>query len=266
LAWADQQGQGQILIELMLLLSHYITGRMLFPTSLYYAQKAAEAASRLGQKEDTALLYIDARGWLLIEEGHLEDAIREITMGLHIAQTLDASSTDATDLIALANTFLAMAFLERGDLAEASALMDKAVSLEHKPVIQWRVNMVACEIASKKNNYAEALRLYESAYQISMQYGGEQNDARLGNVYLAMGDLIQAEACFNKGLDKAQHFGTEEVPHAKYGLARVALAKGEREEARQIAQELLDGLLRTVTFHRLLNEIQNFLKSLEDIS
>jgi len=53
---------------------------MLFPTSLHYAQKAAEAASRLGRKEDAALLHIDARGWLLIEEGHLEDAIEEITL------------------------------------------------------------------------------------------------------------------------------------------------------------------------------------------
>ncbi len=262
LAWTDQQGRDHILVELMLLLGHYITGHMLFPTSLYYAQKAAEAANRLGRKEDAALFYIDARGWLLIEEGHLTDAIQEINMGLSIAETLDVSSTNATDLIALAKTSLARAFLERGDLAAASALMEKVTSLEYKPVIQWRVNMLACDIASKKNNYAEALKLYERAYQISMQYGGEENNARLGNVYLAMGDLIQAENCFNKALDKTKHFNTEEAPHAKYGLARVALAKGERDKAHQIAQELLNDLLRTVTSHKLLNEIQIFLKNL----
>ncbi len=63
-----------------------------------------------------------------------------------------------------------------------------------------------------------------------------------------------------------QDFGADTIPYAKYGLARVALAKGERDKARQIAQEVLNDLSRTVTSHRLLNEIQGFLKSLEDIS
>jgi LuxR family glucitol operon transcriptional activator len=266
LAWADQQGQDRILIELTLLLAHYMCARMQFPARLYYAQKAAEAASRLGRKEDAALFHIDARGWVLLEVGRLTDGIEEITTGLHIAQTLDTSSTDATNLIALANTWLAMAFLEQGDLAKASALMDEFVSLECKPVIQCRVSMIAGDIAYKKKN-AEAMRLYESARQISRSiiwYGGEGVDARLGNLYLDSGNLIQAEACFNQAWDRQQHFGIDEIPYAKYGLARVALAKGERDKARQIAQEVQDVLLRTCPSHKLLKEIPNFLKSLAE--
>src|SRR5438067_657605 len=110
------------------------------------------------------------------------------------------------------------------------------------------------------------MRFYESAHQISIQYGGEEDYYRLGNVYLASGDLIQAEAYFNKVLDIEQHFGTDEVLYAKYGLARIAQAKGETDKARQIAQKVLNDLSRTATFHRLLNEIQNFLKSQESIS
>src|SRR5260370_15199316 len=171
LAWADQQGQDQILVELTLLLVHYMVARMLFPARLYYSQKAAEAASRLGRKEDAALLHIDARGWLLLEEGRLTDGIEEITIGLRIVQTLDASSTEATDLITLANTFLAMAFLEQGDLAEASVLMDQVMSLECESIIQSWVSMMAGDIEYKKNNIVEAMRLYEGAYQISIRNG-----------------------------------------------------------------------------------------------
>ncbi len=265
LVWADQQGQDQILIELTLLLSHYMCARMQFPARLYYAQKAAEAASRLGRKEDAALLHIDARGWLLIEEGHLTDAIREITIGLQIAETLDASSTNSTDLIALANTFLAMAFLERGDLEEASALMDKVAPLECKPIIQRRVIEMAGDIAYKKKNYADAMKLYKIAHQISLQYSEEAVHSRLGNVHLAMGYITQAESYFNETLHIAQIFMSKEAPHAKYGLARVALAKGERDKARQIAREVLNDLSRTITSHRLLNEIQDFLKNLDSI-
>jgi len=266
LTWADQQGQDHILVELMLVLTHYMCTRMLFSTRLYYAQKAAEAANKLGRKEDAAILHIDALGWILFEQGRLVDAIREITTGLCIAQSLDASSIDATDLISLANTFLAMTFLDQGDLAKASELMDKVASFEYKPIVHYRVSMVAGDILYKRNNITEAIKIYKSVYQISMQYGGEDVHSHLGNAYLASGDLIQAEACFNEVLAIEQHFGTSAAPYAKYGLARVALAKGERDKARQIAQELLDDLSRTVTSHRLLNEIHRFLESLESIS
>ena len=52
-------------------------------------------------------------------------------------------------------------------------------------------------------NVAEAMRLYENAYQISIRYGGrgEGVHARLGNMYLANGNLIQAESCINEVFD-----------------------------------------------------------------
>jgi LuxR family glucitol operon transcriptional activator len=267
LVWSDQQGQDQILVELTLLLAHYMNALMLFPARLYYTQKAAEAASRLDRKEDAALLHIDGSGWILLEEGLLTDAIGEITTGLRIAQTLGASDTRATDLTALANAFLAMVFLEQGDLAEASVLMDKVVSLECSPAIQRRVSIVAGDIAYRKSHFIEAKRLYEDAYQIGIQYDeAQRGHNRLGNVYLVTGDLLQAEVCFNEVIDREQRFGVKRRSHAKYGLARIALAKGERDKARQMAEEVLNDLARTVTSHKLMDEIREFLKGLEDIS
>lgn len=263
LAWADQEGQDRILVELMVLLPPYMYGSMLFPARIDYARKAAEAACRLGQKEDAALLYIDACGWILLEVGRLTDAISVITTGLHIAQSLDASCTEVTNLIALAHAWLACAFLEQGDLVEASVLMDKVVPSECKPVIQYRVSFVAGDIAYKKNDIVNAIKLYKSTYHLSVSYKGELVDTRLGDAYFAYGDLVQAETCFNKVLDRQQDFGTHEIPYAKYGLARIALAKGEREKARQMAQEVLSDLARVGTSHRLSNDIHHFLEDLE---
>jgi LuxR family glucitol operon transcriptional activator len=270
LKWADQQGQDQMLVDLMVVLALYMSALMLFPARLYYAQKAAEAASRLGRNEDAALFYIDGRGWILLEEGRLIEATSEITTGLRIAETLDASSIEVTDLIALGKTWLAAASLEQGDLEKASALIHDVVSLECRPVVRYRVNLVAGDIELKKRKHAEAIRLYESAFQISIPYGGEAVGVgvhdRLGNVYLASEDFIQAECYFNELLAIGQDFAPERIPYAHYGLARVALAKGERDKARQIAQKALSDLERTVTSHRLLNEIRDFLKNLDDIS
>jgi LuxR family glucitol operon transcriptional activator len=267
LAWADQQGQDRTLVELTLLLAHYMLARMLFPARLHYVRKAAEAASRLGRREDAALLYIDGSGWLLLEVGRLTDAIGAITNGLRIAQTLDASSTGKSDLIALANTWLAKAFLERGDLAEASALIDQIVSLECESAVQCRVSMTAGDIAYRKKNIAEAQRFYERAYQSSIASGrdGVEVYARLGNVYLANGDLIQAETYFKQGVNMEPDFGADTIPYARYGLACVARQNGETDKARQIAQDVLSDLSRTVPSHNLLNELRNFLKDLDNI-
>jgi len=266
LAWADGEGKDQILVDLMLLLTHYMWACMFFSARLYYAQKAAEAASRLGRKEDAALLHIDARGWLLLELGHLTDGIGDINKGLRIAQTLETSSIEATELIILANAFLAGVFLEQGNLAEASVLIDKVISLECWPITQQHISIIAGDIAYRKNDFSEARKFYKNADRISIRYGGEGGDIRLGNAYLASGDLMQAEACFNEAFDRWQHLAVDRIPYAQYGLARVALAKGERDQARRIAQAALNNLARTVTSHRLLNEIRSFLENLEDIS
>jgi LuxR family glucitol operon transcriptional activator len=267
LVWADQERHGQVLIELMSLLVHYMTRRLLYSERLYYAKRAAEAADELGRKEDAALFRIDALGWILIEVGQLADAEREITMGLRIAQDISAGSSDASDLIALANTFLARVHLEQGNVAEASALINSTVSTPCKPVIRSHIDMAAGDIAYKKKENAKALKHYENALRTNLQFKVEGEDVelyyRLGLVYLASGDLVQAETAFNKALGVEQHDITIEEIYAKYGPARIAQVKGERDKARRLAQEALNDLSRSVPSHRLLNQIQDFLKNLE---
>jgi LuxR family glucitol operon transcriptional activator len=267
LAWADQKGQDQLVVELMLLLTHYMGWHFFFPERFYYARKAAEAADKLGRKEDAALFRMDALGWTLLESGQLEDAKREITAGLDIARDLKVSSAEAIDLITLASTFLARAFLEEGNLAQASAFIDNVVSLECRPVIQCRRDVVAGDIAYRQQNYTEAIRLYEKAHWIGQQYGSEGADIdlryRLGNAHFANGNLEAAEAHFNLALAREQQYITHETSYAKYGLACIAQGKGERDKARQLALEALSDLSRSVSSHRLLSQVQDFLKSLE---
>jgi len=52
LEWLDQQGQDRLLIELVLLLVHYMYGRLRNAERIHHVQRAAEAAKQLGQKED----------------------------------------------------------------------------------------------------------------------------------------------------------------------------------------------------------------------
>lgn len=267
LAWADQKEQDRALIELMMLLVHYMDRRGLFSTRLYYAEKAAEAAGRMEQGADEGRFRIDALGWTLMEEGRFTDAEEEIRKGLSIAQDLGAEAIDDTnDLIALAHTRLARVYLEQGKLEEASAEMVEAVSVPRRSVVQSHVSMTAGDLAHRNGDHEEAIKLYSDALQVGQQYGGPtagfELHYRLGFAYLSAGDAAQAEIKFNQALDDERLGFTVEGLRAKYGLACVAQAKGDEDKARQLAQETMMMIPRLDIGHSWQSKIEELLNSL----
>jgi LuxR family glucitol operon transcriptional activator len=267
LAWVEQKEDHHTLIELMMRWSHYL-GRRALLERIHYAHKAAEAANKLGQKMDEALLRIDAHAWPTIEVGHFMDAAREIIRGLHIAENLVSEGIAAEDLVALAYALLVRVSLEqKKDSAEAEIFFGKAKSIQSSPVIQHRVNMAGGDLAYSRGDYLVAISFYEEAVRNSRQYGGEGPTVEahypLGKAYLAQGNLEKAEAEFKKILDAAQQFSVLDIAHGQHGLAYVAYEKGDLAQALQLAQETLDTLSRFYTDHRLLKEIEDFLSKLE---
>jgi LuxR family transcriptional regulator, glucitol operon activator len=268
LGWAEQLGQDQMLVELMLLLVHYMDKRLRYVERIHFVQRAAEAASKLGRKEDEALFRIDGLGWVLIEECRFNEAEQEIITGLGIAENIDNDNPEAIDLIALANTFLARVSLEQDEVEKASVFMSQIEPTRCKPVIQHRIYTIAGDIANKKRNYIEAIRLYEKAVILTQEYRGEGIDIelnyRFGFVYLAIRDLERAEADFARRVLYGERYGINiDILYSKYGQACVARAKGERDKALQLARETKEELSRLVNSHRLLNQLADFLKSLE---
>ncbi len=267
LAWVDQKEQYHMLIELMMRLVHYMDRRVLFSDRIYYVRRAAEAAHRLEKKVDEATLRIDGLGWTLIEEDRLTDAEKEITAGLHIAQSLGAENVDeANDLTALAHAFLARVYLRREDLTKAATEINKAMLIPCRPVIQSRLCMIAGDIAQERGDYPEAIKLYRDAIRIGQEYEDiTESRYRLGFAYLGLEELAQAEVEFNKVLmiGEEQRSITIETIYAQYGLAHVAKARNEIDQARWLAQEASAELSRLHPEHRLLNEIDDFLKHLE---
>ncbi len=271
LVWADQAAQGQTFIGLMMLLTHYMDRRLFHLERLDNTRKAAETAHNLGIDEHAALFYIDGLGWGLIQQDRLADAEREILIGLRLAQSINPENPYATDLIALANTFLARIQIERGNIAEASTLIDKSIAIARSSTCRVRVNRVAGDIARKKGNYAEAVKFYGKVRHNLLQEGKlgeieakEVVNNLLGLTYLDSGNIEKAEISFNNMLfDEEQDNTSIGVVNTKYGLARVAQARGERDKARQLAQEAWDIFSCQLTSHRLLNQIRDFLQSLE---
>jgi LuxR family glucitol operon transcriptional activator len=266
LAWADQHGEDRILIVLMTWLVHYMDRRILYAARLYYARRAAEAAYRLAQKVDEALLRIDGLGWTLIEEAHFAKAEKEIMAGLRIVEDLYIESpADANDLTALAYTFLARAYLERGGLDEQVLIaIEKAMRISCRPFIQSRVSMIAGDVARYSGRPEEAIKSYKQALEVSRQYDeglGTEFHYRLGFAYLDIGEIDLAEGEFNYALK--QRVITIEDVRSKYGQAHVAKKRNDIDGAYHWAQEARVELSRQHPALPLLNEIDSFLEGLE---
>lgn len=161
-----------------------------------------------------------------------------------------------------------MIFLRREETAKASALIDKATLLGRQAVIRHRVVLIRGDLATKQGEYSTAIRLYQEAVRLNQHYGGEAYELddlyhRLGFAYLAQGDLTQAEAEFEKSFALKQGGGMIELIRGKYGLARVAQARGEIDKAIQLARQVLGELSQLQVSHRLLKQITDFLRDLE---
>lgn len=268
LEWADQEGQDGVLIDLMLLLTHYMNRHFYYAERLIYAEKAVEAADRVQRRKEAALFRIDTLGWTFIETNVLNKAEVTITEGLRIAQTLDSSTQEAMELIVLAHIFLARVAIQRGKLAEATKLLQAVNAGSCRPEIQFRAKMIAGDVVSREGNVENAIALYEEAHGIGNQYGDEGEDEdlayRMAIAYLLKGDLVKAEHSF-KNLPNVEKYATVTTGsiYTRLEEAHFARARGDNREARRLARKALNELSPAIESHWMLDEIRSFLQELE---
>jgi hypothetical protein len=246
--WADQEGHDEHLVELVMLLVHYMDSRFLNIERLSYVQKAVAALERMRRKEDEALLRIDALGWTYVEEGRLNEAYKEIHRGFEIAEKF--ARKEKEDLRALGLAWRARVRIERHQSTRALNLIHEALKIKKcKPWIKFRVQMAAGDIALKQGNSTDALGHYKQAEAELRKYGGEghgyQIAPRIGLAYLRMGELDKAQEKFNE-LASFEKIAIGKL-YAEYGLAMVDYKKGNFQSARELMEEIKTKLSRRTT-------------------
>lgn len=302
LAWAEHTQDDTLLVELILLLIHFLNRRGYYTERLKYASRAADAANRLGQFVDEAILRIDGIGHIHIEKGELDEAEQEIQAGLQIAKGLEPTGQDAKDLQALAYAFLARIDLQRVDkaktqkdsnavtkwLARANDAIEQGIQMECRSVMRLRVLIAGGELAQrqgkllqKEQAYKVAIERYQAAIDLTVQdIGSDQAERnqlyhRQGFVYLDRyfarkhsEDLQQAEVLFKKVIPESAQMTAQigeigEIACAQFGLAQIALTQGEIQKAHELAECAYMHLSRSRAGHRLLEELTRFLADLE---
>jgi tetratricopeptide (TPR) repeat protein len=263
MVFADEDKDQQKLLELVMLLVHYMDSRFLNQERLKYVRKAIDVAKELGLREDEALLRMDALGWTFVEEGNLEAAFGEISKGFRIAETTKGEERD--NLRALGLAWQARVRLEQDRSEEAAPLIQKALAIPSKPWIKCRVYMAAGDIALKSGDSKQALKYYKQQSEEAQQYGDEgrgyQWRPRIGMAQLDQGQLDEAEDTF-ESLQKVQEIEIGRL-YADYGLAMVAFKRGEVLGARAMINDIRKRLERRTTSNLLVTLIERLYDQLE---
>lgn len=266
LEWADRDAQYPLLLELTILLMHYMERRGLYAQREYYTRRSIEAARRLGKREDEILLHVDALGWLLTEQDRLDEAEAEIVAGLEQIKQLPSNHADLNDLLALGYAFLARVYLYKGRVAEAHEVITRALDIPCSAIFRYRVAWIAGEVTLEMGDYDASLAFYKEMDRAGGEYGGEEGEGRtridVGFVYLARGEPERAVKIFKSFLQSGPTEGVVHAIQATYGLACVAYAEGAIESARMLAHEVMEGLIRLEIRHRVATQVKQLLEKI----
>lgn len=267
LSWALAPGEDAQLLELVLMLTHYMNLRVLYNERERFAEQAIEAARRLGRPADAAILLIDALGWMFIELERYDEARAVIERGMGYAQNLPESCEERTDLLALGYAFRARERLYQGDLDQAWRLIESAFSHPASAVVRYRVAWIAGDICLARGDYQQALRYHHESDDLNDSYGaetGSHSALMIGFTQLVLGQLDAAERRFVTMMTRQAARSAVYNLQALYGLACVAARRGEYDLARTRALEARAQLQRLCHTHRLVHQIDTFLKSLNE--
>lgn len=232
LDWIIDNGKDDLLVEAMMIMTHYL-GTRSSTKRIHYCKPATEAAKRLGWRTDETLLHIDALGWMCIEAGLYDEAIFHIQVGKQIAMTLEYPQ--AKWLSTLADAFLSRVYLAQGKQVKAAETYDRIGSIDDLPnFLQYRVHAAGADIAARCGNLQTAKELLEMVISVGSEYG-EELHYDPGYVYLNLEEYDRAETFLQSAMQDDSVASELTKAYATYGMARVALHRNQVKEARKYA-------------------------------
>jgi len=240
LQWADQHNKHELLIEMMLKLSHFLS-RVSLPVRIEYGLKAANAAHQQQSWIYEALFKIDTIAWACFELGDHEVAYKHLHASLKILGQKQPTVTaeeeeeeEYNNLYALAQQSLARYYLIKNDLTASKKHIMLALNSTASPLILHRTLLTHGNLLSKLGHYEEALSALEQAFEVSLSYGeyySVESCYFLGLAYLHCDQWDQAEQSFSRLLRDESSANQLEQIYYQFGIAQLYARKQCKQEA-----------------------------------
>ncbi|QSX23340.1 NB-ARC domain-containing protein [Priestia megaterium] len=263
--WANKSDQKELLVELVIRISHFLS-RINLPLRIKYGKIAADYTKQLRKHTHEAFFRIDTLGWALMEVNNLDESLLQIDAGLKTLDQLSSDNSDVYDLKAWGLALKARLFLKKNNPKKAEGILKEVREISTTPVIQHRILLVRGDLFMLYKNYEAAIRLYEEANEISLIYGGEKTIEayfNLGVAYVICDKLEQAEKCFNSLLYQKNKANQIELIYYHYGMAQLLLRKGAHIKAFQSSEKainLINSWEPTISIRKEVEEFNDVIK------
>jgi len=240
LTLARQTSNQKLLSEVLATLGNILSDKGHHTDAAAYNQEALAIAQRLEDRQAMAQLYTNLssiayfRGQVEQSEAYGQEALalaRDIGL-------LDRISVTLTNLGSMA--------LEQHDYAKAEVYLTQALNAARQigdaKVISADLGSLG-DLAARQGRYEQAAGYFQESLQMARQVGDTWLISAVLNEYgelaLKQRQPDTAFTAFQESLTISAKGNQEAAASALYGLARVAAARGEHEEARRQGQESL---------------------------
>ncbi len=232
-----------------------------YPLSETYQLEGLEIARQSGDRAQICEMLLNL-GVTAAEQGHDEQATAYMQEGLALARQIGHLEWTISLLLNMGEMSD-----DQGNRAQAGDYYAEALALARKAGQREWVSIVLTnmgKLAVKQDNYGKAGRYLLESLELAQQIGRPRIICvclyEHGNLYLKQELLDAAEAAFSEMLTDIPTGDRELLAYAQYGLARVAVARGNVQEGRKLGEQSVKAL--EAIGHRGAREVKNWLSSI----
>jgi len=258
---ARQIDNSEYLCDILETLGSLAASRGEYVKSKVYMEEALKLARDVDDREKICTLLIN----LGVTEGDQGDHARaEIYFkeGLELAKELGHR-----EWVSLLLTNLGGAEVELGNYKEAETYFQEGLIFARQIFQQEWISALLLNlglISQKQENFAQAEQYFHDGLTLSRQLGNPQFTSsglyEYGNLLLIQRKVEEAEAIFNEMLITVPEGGQDLLALAQYGLARVAAARKNINEALRLGKISISAL--EATGHRGAIDVRSWLISI----
>lgn len=243
LTLAQNIGNSELICDILETLGSVAGSRGEYDKSNAYTEQALTLARKIGDREKICTLLINL-GVTAGEQGNYAQAEQYFKEGLELARLLGHKEWVTLLLINLGDVTIG-----RGDYALAESYFREDLALARQIENRELTNALLLNLGlvhQKQGKYSQAEVYLQESLVLSRQLGNPQFTSSglydYGNLYLSQNKIEAAEAVFHEMLSTVPEGGQDLFALAQFGLARVAAARGNINEAIKLGENSIIAL------------------------
>jgi tetratricopeptide (TPR) repeat protein/DNA-binding XRE family transcriptional regulator len=225
-----------------------------------YLQEGLTLARKLGDSEQICALLVNL-GLVAAQQGKYAQAKKYYQEGLELARQVGERERVCHVLANLGDVFI-----EEGNYVQAEITLQEGLELARQIGHREWMSILLLNLGittHEQGRYSDAEGYLQESFHLASQIDRPRIAGNalyeFGELYLSMRKVLEAEKAFKKAIQLLPSGDPEYLALSYYGLARVCVLQGDRENARSYGDQSV--MILEAMGHRKVTEVREWMKS-----